>query len=110
MLDNNRETVFVAHTGERVTGCIHAEIYNLLYSESMVNILGLAVSADYRRQGVGKALLLQAEAWVREQGIFTMRLNSGASRKGAHAFYRAMGYDNEKEQIRFIKNLQGDNV
>lgn len=30
----------------------------------------------------------------------------GISRKEAHAFYRAMGYDNEKEQMRFIKNME----
>lgn len=29
----------------------------------------------------------------------------GISRKEAHAFYRAMGYDNEKEQMCFIKNI-----
>lgn len=104
-LDLPREAVFVAQVEQEVVGYIHAEKYNTLYFESMVNLLGLAVLADYRRQGIGKTLLSQAESWAREQGIRLVRLNSGASRKGAHAFYRAMGYKDEKEQLRFLKEL-----
>lgn len=104
-LAHTREIVFVAEVDDTVVGYIHAEIYNTLYCESLVNILGLAVSLDYRRQGIGKALLKSAEIWVKELGISKVRLNSGGSRKEAHAFYRAMGYDNEKEQIRFMKSL-----
>ncbi|MBE5949325.1 MAG: GNAT family N-acetyltransferase [Lachnospiraceae bacterium] len=104
-LDNRREIVFVAETDNIVVGYIHAEVYRTLYFDSMINILGLAVFADYRRRGVGKALLHQAEKWAKELGINKVRLNSGGSRKEAHEFYRAMGYDNEKEQIRFMKSL-----
>jgi len=104
-LDERRETVIVAQDNDMIVGYIHAEIYNTLYFESMINILGLAVLNDYRRRGVGKALLKHAEGWARELGIKKVRLNSGAARKEAHNFYRAMGYNNEKEQIRFIKDL-----
>lgn len=104
-LDNKREVVFVAEIDGIVAGYVHAEIYNLLYYESMVNILGLAVSSDYRRRGVGKSLLQYSENWAKESGINIMRLNSGISRKEAHEFYRAMGYDDEKGQLRFIKEL-----
>ena len=34
-----------------------------------------------------------------------IRLNSARVRKETHAFYRATGFDNEKEQIRFLKKL-----
>lgn len=104
-LEHGREKVFVSETDGIVVGYVHAEIYNTLYSESLINILGLAVSSDYRRQGIGKALLKHVEDWAKGLGISAVRLNSGGSRKAAHAFYRAVGYDNEKEQIRFIKNL-----
>jgi len=104
-LDKKREIVFVAEIKDHVVGYIHAEKYNTLYFETMVNILGLAVLADYRRNGVGKALLTHTENWAKELGINFMRLNSGINRKGAHDFYRAMKYDNEKEQIRFMKYL-----
>lgn len=104
-LDKNREAVFVAQIQNNVVGYIHVEKYNTLYFESMVNILGLAVSADYRRKGIGKALLNHTEDWARKSGINYVRLNSGITRKQAHNFYRAMGYDNEKGQIRFMKHI-----
>lgn len=100
-----REAVYVAEIDGTVVGYIHAEIYSTLYYESMINILGIAVSSDFRRQGIGRALLSRAEDWGKKQGINTVRLNSGSSRKEAHNFYRAMGYDDEKMQVRFLKKL-----
>ena len=104
-LDEKREAVFVAELEGKVAGYVHAEVYSLLYYESMVNILGLAVSSACRRKGVGRALMNRVEAWAREKGIREMRLNSGGTRKEAHEFYRAIGFDDEKVQMRFIKEL-----
>ena len=105
-LDKGREKVFVAEVNGIVAGYIHAEKYQTLYFEPMINILGLAVSSEFRRRGIGKMLLKRAERWANEVGIHKIRLNSGASRKEAHSFYRAMGYSNEKGQIRFIKDIE----
>ena len=105
-LDKEREKVFVAEVNEIVAGYIHAEKYQTLYFEPMINILGLAVSSEFRRRGIGRMLLKRAERWANEVGIHKIRLNSGASRKETHSFYRAMGYNNEKGQIRFIKDIE----
>ena len=105
-LDKGREKVFVAEVNGIVAGYIHAEKYQTLYFEPMINILGLAVSSKFRRRGIGRMLLKRAERWANEIGIHKIRLNSGASRKEAHSFYRAMGYSNEKGQIRFIKDIE----
>ena len=105
-LDKGREKVFVAEVNGIVAGYVHAEKYQTLYFEPMINILGLAVSAEFRRRGIGRMLLKHAERWANEEGIYKIRLNSGGSRKEAHSFYRAMGYSNEKEQIRFIKDIE----
>lgn len=125
-LDNSREAVFIAeaestdasgdsHDGSPdvtsdarpspIAGVIHVEKYNVLYFPTMANILGIAVAADFRRQGIGSALLKRAEKWARENGAGSMRLNSGESRKQAHEFYRALGYIDDKKQLRFIKEL-----
>lgn len=105
-LDKGREKVFVAEVNGIVAGYIHAEKYQTLYFEPMINILGLAVFSEFRRRGIGRMLLKRAERWANEVGIHKIRLNSGASRKETHSFYRAMGYNNEKGQIRFIKDIE----
>lgn len=104
-LDLNRERVFVADVDGKAVGYVHAEKYNTLYFESIVNIQGLAVAKGYRKNGYGKALMETVESWARDNNISLVRLNSGKTRTGAHEFYRKLGYDNEKEQIRFMKKV-----
>ena len=104
-LNLERESVFVAGCDGRIAGVIHVEKYNVLYYPPMANLLGIAVASDLRRQGIGSALLKQAEAWARQHGLTCMRLNSGSSRTQAHEFYRAQGYVDDKTQRRFIKEL-----
>lgn len=104
-IDTNREKVYVAEAEGKIVGFIHAEIYNTLYYKSMVNLQGLAVDSEFRHKGYGRALLGEVETWAKRNGIDLIRVNSGFSRKEAHAFYRNLGYDNEKEQIRFLKQL-----
>ena len=117
-LDLKREAVFVAEVenfkgqglsqgaDNQIAGFIHVERYDVLYFESMANILGLAVKKDFQKQGLGKTLLLAAENWAQENGIYLMRLNSGINRTDAHGFYEHLGYVSEKEQKRFVKNLK----
>ena len=105
-LDSKREAVFVAEEESQLLGFIHVERYEVLDFESMANILGLAVKKDFQKQGLGKALLLAAENWAQENGIYLMRLNSGINRTDAHGFYEHLGYVSEKEQKRFVKNLK----
>ena len=104
-LDGEREAVFVAEIDGLVAGFIQVELYRTLYFETMANILGLACDSNYRRRGLGKALVGKAEEWASDKGARFMRLNSGASREEAHIFYRNLGYGSEKGQLRFFKEL-----
>lgn len=101
----DREAVFVALADDVAAGFIHVEKYDVLYFETMANILGLAVKAEYRNNGIGKMLMNAAEKWALDNNIRSMRLNSGISRTNAHEFYRHLGYDSEKGQMRFVKKL-----
>jgi len=102
-LNKSRDEVFVAEIEGVVAGFIHVEKYSNIYFGPVGNILGLAVRETYRKMGIGKQLLASAENWSKEKACIGMRLNSGGSRTGAHEFYRSQGYDNEKNQIRFMK-------
>lgn len=104
-LDDNRERVFVAYCDKAVVGFIHAERYDALYFKTVVNLLGLAVSKEYRKNGIGRLLLNECEKWAKSIGAGFIRANSGEYRFDAHTFYRNSGYNNEKKQIRFLKEL-----
>ncbi|HGM9173152.1 TPA: N-acetyltransferase family protein [Streptococcus pyogenes] len=92
----------------QLLGYVHAERYETLYASDGINLLGLAVLPAYQRRGIGSALLRALESQARQEGIAFIRLNSASHRKEAHAFYRNLDYADDKTQLRFIKNLQGD--
>jgi GNAT superfamily N-acetyltransferase len=77
-------------------GWAHIHAVPLLASEGYAEIGGLAVADDFRRQGVGKALIEQCKEWTRAQGFTRLRLYSGMHRTEAHAFYQALGFDGTK--------------
>ena len=104
-IDETREAVFVAEIDEKVVGALHIEKYSTLYYKDIANILSLAVRGDHRRRGAGKALVKAGEDWAKSKNLPEIRLESSMRRKPAHEFYRAMGFDSEKEQIRFLKKL-----
>ena len=104
-IDKNREAVFVAEIEGEIVGALHIEKYSTLYYKNITNILSLAVNGKHRRGGVGKALIRAAENWAKSKNLPEIRLESSMHRKPAHEFYRAMGFDSEKEQIRFLKKL-----
>ena len=63
---------------------------------------GRTVGNRYKRNGIGSALLKQAEIWAKENGAVGIRLCSGAERVNAHKFYESQGYEVTKLQ----KNLK----
>ena len=88
----------MAETDNKVVGYIHLVNYDVIYADNFKNCLGLAVDADYKRNGIGSALLKQAEIWAKENGAVGIRLCSGAEREGAHKFYISQGYEITKIQ------------
>ncbi len=105
LLESASDRIFVAIDGGLVIGYIHACDYDVLYAPHMKDILGIAVSSDFRRRGAGKALIRAVEQWAAESGAAGIRLVSGKTREGAHAFYRGIGFTGGKEQLNFKKLL-----
>lgn len=101
LLESNKDKIFVAVADGRVVGYVHACDYDLLYAPSMKNIMGLAVKREYKRNGIGRALLQYIENRAKETSSCCVRLISGAERIEAHAFYRSCGYVEDKHQIKF---------
>lgn len=102
VLKDKTQVIFVADISNKVVGYIHLTSYDVIYTDTYKNCLGLAVDNDYKRMGVGSALLSQGEIWARENDAVGIRLCSGIERENAHKFYKSQGYIENKLQ----KNLK----
>ena len=60
-----------------------------------VGDVGLMVARDYRRRGVGKALMEGAEEWARSVGIRKLELHVFPHNEPAIALYEGLGYERE---------------
>jgi GNAT superfamily N-acetyltransferase len=85
---------------------VHVYACPTVESELYGEIGGLVVDKDQRGQGVGKALMAEAESWASGRGIREIRLRSNILREQAHQFYQAIGYEIIKTQLTFRKALK----
>ncbi|QZH74623.1 MAG: GNAT family N-acetyltransferase [Erythrobacter sp.] len=53
----------------------------------------MAVDPELRSHGVGKEMLLQAEARIRKRGVEWVFLESGRENEGAHGFFEREGFE-----------------
>jgi ribosomal protein S18 acetylase RimI-like enzyme len=53
----------------------------------------LAVHPDCQRQGIGRALMVAAEEWLRDQGAPKIQLMVRGDNDVAQGFYAALGYE-----------------
>ena len=105
VIKDDSQVIFVAEFDNKVVGYIHLVNYDVIYADNYKNCLGLAVDNDYKRIGIGSALLSQGEKWAKENGAVGIRLCSGIERENAHMFYFANGYKENKIQKNLKKNF-----
>ena len=105
MSDGNPK-IFVAEIEHLVVGYVHATKYDLLYANSMVNTMGLAVLEEYRHNGIATKLMDSVEEWAKNIGADAIRLTSGKEQEELHKFYSSIGFEKKKEQINFAKKLR----
>ena len=105
LLFKETEIIIIAEANEKIVGFAHADEYRLLYQPPMMNLMGIAVDVNYRKMGIGHALLAAIEDIAQERGITGIRVISGIGREEAHAFYRAVGYTDAGDAKKFLKRL-----
>lgn len=86
LCDDNQQ-IFVAEIEHLVVGYVHATKYDLLYANSMVNIMGLAVLEEYRHNRIATKLMDSVEEWAKIIGADAIGLTSGKEREKSHKFY-----------------------
>ena len=85
-----------------ILGYVEAEVYESLYSDAGLNILGLAVFPSAQGRGIGRQLMERVEDLAKSKHYAFIRLNSASHRKEAHIFYEHIGYEGNKTQKRFL--------
>ncbi len=79
-----------AFYGKELKGFIAMESTLFGGHKAYLDLPCLHVSADFRGQGIGKALFLQAKQWAKEHGAKHIYISAHSSVE-SQAFYRAMG-------------------
>jgi len=98
--------IFVAEAaGGDVIGWIIVSEMCSLELDPHAEVKGLVVASEARSRGVGVLLMEAGEAWARARGLREMVLRSNVIRDRAHAFYRRIGYEEQKRQVKFRKRL-----
>ena len=85
-----------AYDGERLIGFARA----LSDGVATAYVGSVMVDPDYRRRGVGRALLAAAAEWGREHGIEKLELHVFPWNEGAIALYEAVGFRREGYRAR----------
>jgi ribosomal protein S18 acetylase RimI-like enzyme len=83
-------TVFVAHDDGTITGSVMVG-----FDGHRGWVYYLAVSPDRRGQGIGKALMAAAEAWLRECGASKLQLMVRRDNVAAIGFYESLGLEKQ---------------
>lgn len=86
--------VLVAETPEGIVGRLSLARDPHPASEHVAD-LGVMVAREYRRRGIGRALMAAAEEWAREVGVRKLELHVFPYNEAALALYEGLGYERE---------------
>lgn len=86
--------LFVATAHDHIVGTYALIILDNLAHMGAPSALveDVVVLADWRRKGVGKAMMIHAMTLCREASCYKLALSSNLVRQPAHRFYEALGF------------------
>ena len=97
--------LLVAEVDSKVVGFISLHWFDLFHSAGKLGrITAFCVEEQFRSQGIGQQLIVEAEHVFRSEGCTKMEVTSNMKRLRTHEFYKMQGYDEESK--RFSKYLK----
>jgi len=107
LLSSSSDRVWVIEDDAQICAWMHAFIAYRVASPSFVEIGGIVVSPERRRQGLGRSLVDRARQWGRERKL-KLRVRCNHSRDETHRFYESIGFTKSKSQYVFEVGKQQD--
>jgi len=104
-LGRNPSSCFVAEEGERLAGailCGHDGRRGYIYHA--------AVHPDFRRQGIGRALVEAALGALRAEGISKVALVVFETNENGNKFWESMGFSKRDDLVYRNKSLGNENI
>jgi ribosomal protein S18 acetylase RimI-like enzyme len=92
--------------GGRVVGWLQAHAACRVHTGWGVEIVGLVVDPEARRQGVGRRLVAEARRWAEARSAEALVVRSNLRRSESHLFYPALGFDLNKKQAVYRMELR----
>jgi ribosomal protein S18 acetylase RimI-like enzyme len=108
LINDRNVGLFVAELEAELAGFVHVEIRSApafaVFVQRLFGVVdNIGIRRDFRRKGIGSALMQAAESWAKDRGAQTIELNVYAFNQSAIDFYRALGY--EPLSYRLTKNI-----
>lgn len=105
MQEDKNYIIFTAVDDEKIIGFIGLQICLAFeITGKSMRIIALAVDSDFQRQGVGKALIQEAEKYANDNNVSIISVNSGIKRTEAHRFYEKQSF--YKKGYSFCKRIK----
>lgn len=104
VLKNPSNYVFVADDNGILAGFAAFSVRDVVrYSQPIAELDEIFVDDSYRKQGVGKKLMLKVEDQARKKNCYRLYVESHYDHAGAHLYYAGLEYTNYG--YHFVKNL-----
>jgi aminoglycoside 6'-N-acetyltransferase I len=103
------ETVFICWAGKVAAGFVEVSMrrdYVEGSSSSPTGYLeGIFVEKKFRKTGVARLLVCEAEAWAKKRGATEFGSDTRLANRRSQKFHKALGFSEVEKNIAFIKKL-----
>jgi ribosomal protein S18 acetylase RimI-like enzyme len=104
IIKDEDQTLFVAEDENKIIGFVYVRIFDspkipIFVQRRYAEIDSLVVNNEYRRKGVGRALMEKAEVWIKDKGVGEIGLHVYEFNKEAIEFYEKLGYNTRSRRM-----------
>ena len=100
---SSSKTILIADDNGRVAGCTFVELQtDYIRPRKIAYVTYVAVDQNFRKQGIGRALIQSVEEICGEKHCDAIELTSANYRTEAHSFYQSLGFTRKATTL-FIK-------